>query len=84
MSSLLDQPQIIRDVHDLASHSLQVKGIAGGFVTEPFDEIDLTYVPSGNGVGEIQTATYKLAGVTVNILTLSYDSSNRLSSVVKT
>ena len=46
------------------------------------DEIVLTYVPSGNGVGEIQTVTYKLATVTVKTLTLSYDGSNRLSGVV--
>jgi hypothetical protein len=48
-----------------------------------YDEIVLTYVPSGNGAGEIQTVVYKLATVTQATLTLSYDSSNKLSGVVK-
>lgn len=84
MSSLLDQGQIYHDVHDPVNHALQVKSLGGAFITDPFDETDITYVPSGNGVGEIQTVTYKLAGVTVHTLTLSYDGSNRLITVVKT
>lgn len=55
---------------------------AGSLVPVKFDEVDLTYVPSGNGVGQIATAVYKLVGSTVKTLTLSYDGSNRLSSVV--
>jgi hypothetical protein len=46
------------------------------------DEIVLTYVTVGNGIGEIETVTYKLASVTVKTLTLAYDGSNRLTSVV--
>ena len=60
--------------------------VGGSFVAEAFDYIALTYVPSGNGVGEIQTAVYKTggaAGTTVATLTLAYDGSNRLSSVTK-
>jgi len=56
--------------------------LTGSFVPTAFDETAITYVPSGNGVGQIQTAVYKLATVTVKTLTLSYDSSNRLSGVV--
>lgn len=55
---------------------------AGSLAPVEFDEQVLTYVPSGNGVGEIQTVVYKLATVTVKTLTLSYDGSNRLSGVV--
>jgi len=56
--------------------------LGGSLTPVAFDEVALTYVPSGNGVGEIQTAVYKLATVTVKTLTLSYDGSNRLSGVV--
>lgn len=52
------------------------------FVPKLYDEVALTYVAAGNGVGQIQTAVYKLATVTVRTLTLSYDGSNRLSGVV--
>ena len=56
------------------------------FVTSPYDYIALTYVASGNGVGEIETATYKsggTSGTTVAVLTLGYNASNKLTSVTK-
>lgn len=56
--------------------------LSGSFVPAAYDEVALTYVPSGNGTGQIQTATYKLSSVTVKTLTLSYDSNDRLSGVV--
>lgn len=55
---------------------------AGSLTPVAYDEVDLTYVPSGNGAGQVATATYKLASATVKTLTLTYDSSNRLSTVV--
>lgn len=55
---------------------------AGALVSVRFDEIDLTYITSGNGTGSIGTAVYKLASSTVKTLTLTYDASNRLSTVV--
>jgi len=55
---------------------------AAGLVTANFDEVDLTYVPSGNGAGQVATAVYKLATITVKTLTMTYDSSDRLTSVV--
>ena len=55
---------------------------AGNLVPTAFDEVALTYVPSGAGAGQIQTAVYKLATVTVKTLTMSYDGSDRLSGVV--
>lgn len=60
--------------------------VAGSLVPEEFDYQDFTYVPSGNGVGEIATVVYKLGGsggTTVATLSLSYDGSNRLSSVTR-
>jgi len=47
------------------------------------DQISMTYVTSGNGLGEIETVTYKLSTATVATLTLSYDSNNNLIDVVK-
>jgi hypothetical protein len=56
---------------------------ASALVVVPFDNIAFTYVPSGNGVGQIQTAVYKLSSTTVATLTMTYDSNNSLSTVVK-
>lgn len=53
------------------------------FSPPSYDAIELTYVESGNGTGEISTVTYKLDGVTQAVLTLSYDAQNRLSGVSK-
>lgn len=81
--SPLDYPQVLKNVHDITNQALQVKNI-GTFVSSAYDEIDLSYVPNGtNGTGNVQTVTYKLAGVTVNVLTLSYDASSNLISIVK-
>lgn len=56
--------------------------MAGSLAPVAFDELVMTYVTVGNGIGEIETVTYKLASTTVKTLTLSYDGSNRLSGVV--
>lgn len=61
--------------------------VAGNLVPETFDYINITYVTSGNGLGEIETVTYKTggaAGTTVATLTLGYDGSDKLSSVTRT
>jgi len=50
------------------------------------DYVALTYVPSGNGVGEIQTVTFKTggsSGTQTALLTLVYNSDNKLTSVTK-
>lgn len=60
--------------------------LAGNLVPFAFDFVLISYVPSGNGTGEISTVVYKTGGsggTTVATLTLAYDSSNRLSSVTK-
>lgn len=63
------------------SASLTAK-LSGSLVPTAFDEVDLTYITSGNGTGQIGVAEYKLATVLVKTLTLTYDASNRLSTVV--
>ena len=58
-----------------------------GFEIPANDYIALTYVASGDGVGEIETVVYKeggSGGTTVGTLTLAYNASNELSSVTKT
>jgi hypothetical protein len=56
--------------------------IVNSFVPVSYNEIDLTYIMSGNGTGQIGTAVYKLSGSTVKTLTLTYNASNQLTSVV--
>ena len=65
-----------------ASLSALAARTAGSLTPIAFDEVDLTYVVAGNGIGQIATAVYKLATATVKTLTFSYDGSDRLSSVV--
>ena len=50
-------------------------------VAEDYDEIDLSYVASGNGVGEIEFVTYKKNTVTVAVLELGYDANNNLINI---
>lgn len=57
--------------------------LGGSLAPVEHDELEITYVTAGNGVGEIETVIYKLATATVATLTLSYDASNRLTGVVK-
>jgi hypothetical protein len=57
-----------------------------GFEIPAYDYLALTYVTVGNGIGEIETVTYKTGGVsgtTVAVLTLAYDVNNNLVSVTK-
>lgn len=73
---------------DEATHRMLVStvvtgGVAGALVTEAHDEIALTYVTVGNGIGKIATAVYKLDGTIVATLTLSYDANDKLSGVVR-
>ena len=71
---------------NLDAGTYSVTQIAEGLSIPKYDYIALTYVPSGNGVGEIQTVTYKtggLGGITVGELTLGYDASNRLITVTR-
>lgn len=96
MLSKRDFPQILKAVFNEAEQALAVTGtlVPGGaalpviqensLITSQYDEIDLSYYASGANIGQLETVTYKLAGSTVNTLTLSYDGSNNLTSVVKT
>lgn len=81
--SKLDASQTIRDayVDELEAHRVIPLGV---LVPEDFNSVDITYISSGPGTGEIGTVVYKLDGNSVATLTLSYDGSNRLINIVKT
>lgn len=53
--------------------------LAGSLVPKAFDENVITYVGITTNIA---TVTYKLAGVTVKTLTLTYDGSSRLIDVL--
>lgn len=62
-----------------------VQDIAGLYIPQ-HDYVSLTYVASGNGVGEIETITYKqggASGATVAVMTLAYDANNKLVTITK-
>ena len=58
-----------------------------GFEIPAYNYIVLTYIASGNGIGEIHTVIYKTGGsggTTVATLTLVYNADNEISSITKT
>jgi hypothetical protein len=62
-----------------------VQDIAGLYIPQ-HDYVSLTYVTAGNGVGEIETITYKkggAGGTTVAVMTLGYNASNKLVTITK-
>lgn len=72
-----EQTAILNELNDKLASSL---------VPEVYDYVAITYVPSGDGIGEIQTVTYKTGGSggsTVALLTLAYDSDDKLASVTR-
>jgi len=87
--SQLDANQVIRrsgvalDGTSTPELGLGVLSVGGTLVPERYDSIDLTYVSSGDGVGEVETATYNLDGNVIATITLSYNSDNKISSVVR-
>lgn len=54
-----------------------------GFAIPEYDKTELTYVASGDGLGEIATITYSKDGETVATLTLAYDANDNLASITK-
>jgi hypothetical protein len=81
--SKLDADQVMRKSYDDAVEALKTIGVGGTLVPEQYDAIALTYVPSGNGAGEIQTVTFSKDGSDIATLTLTYDGVNRLSTVTR-
>lgn len=88
VSDLIEVPELEVSITGVATEAtlLDVKDLldsklAGSLVPVEHDEVVTTYVGS---TSDISTVVYKLAGVTVATLTLTYDGSNRLIGVVRT
>jgi hypothetical protein len=60
-----------------------VDNLEFGLIQEPYDNIELMYIESGNGEGEIGVVIYKMDNMPISILSLEYDNQNRLISVTK-
>lgn len=87
VSTSANQATIISSLSNIESdiNDLETR-LAGALVPETFDHLDLTYVASGNGQGEVETVVYKTGGsggATVATLTLAYDGNNNVSSVTR-
>lgn len=83
--SALDGNQTLKGAYDDANSAFRVNLISE-LIPQAYDYIALTYVAAGPGTGEIQTVTYKTGGAggtTVAVLTLTYDGSNRLSTITR-
>jgi len=80
--SQLDGNQVLQHSFDDVTGSLRQLDLSGLTPVE-HDELVLTYVAAGNGAGEVETVTYKLATVTQATLTLTYDTSDRVINVVR-
>ena len=75
------------DKRDITRTNRLPVSVFNTLIPDNYDYIALTYVASGNGTGEIDTVTYKsggASGTTVGVLTLAYDSTNRITTVTKT
>lgn len=81
-SDTLDEGQIIKAVYDKSKIVLRTLAL-NPLVTEDYDQITVAYISSGNGIGEIGTVMYKKNSTIVAVLSLSYDSQNRLIDVVR-
>lgn len=85
----LDANQVLRALAAQTTSGeivMKTAAVTGNLVPDDYDFIALTYVAAGNGAGEIETATYKSGGsggTTVAVLTLTYDSSDRISSITR-
>jgi len=77
------------DLHDVACDiqgTTLYQHIVSGIVPHPYDYVALTYVTVGNGIGEIETITFKTggaSGTTVATVTFAYDANDKISSVTK-
>ena len=73
---------------DSAKQRLDVSAaVIGTLVPEDYDAMVLTYVAAGDGAGKVETVTYKTGGVSgtpVAILTLTYNTANKVAAVART
>jgi len=77
-----DASQVLREAYDEDNRFLRTVNFAT-LVPEVYDNLILTYVAAGNGAGEVETVTYKNGTDVVGTLTLTYDASDRLITVIR-
>lgn len=83
MSSKLDSNQVLPAAFDDASKALNVRAVSG-LVVESYDNLEIDYITSGNGAGEVGVVRYKLGGELIATITLTYDSESKIISVART
>lgn len=87
-----DSNQIIKKVfespnvpNEINPNALRVRNIGANLVSERYDEVELSYVDSGNpGEGEIETATYYFQEEIVAVLSMTYHPDGNLKNVKRT
>lgn len=78
---LIELQAINQNTDEIEPKLNEIKSKIGAvLITEPFDNIQITYVGITTN---INTVTYKLGITTVATLTLGYDGSDRLTSVTR-
>jgi len=85
MGSKLDSTQVLKEAFDDTTGKLEVLSTEAS-VGADYDHQTLTYVTAGNGIGEVGTITYRTggaAGTIVATVTLTYDASNRVSTIAR-
>lgn len=78
-----DANQVIEASFNDTLQALNVSNLTGTLVPEVYDNVAFTYVDSGNGAGDISTMIFKLSTLVVATLNFTYDSSNRVTSVIR-
>ena len=79
-SDTLDSNQAIKAVYDKSKIALRTIAF-NSLVPEDYDRIDLSYITTGNGTGEIGVVSYLKDSFIVAMLSLSYDSQDRIIKV---
>ena len=70
-------------ISSIDSESEILSKASTSIVTEKHDNIAITYITEGNGVGEVGAVVYSFKGTTVATLNLTYDSTGRLTGLNK-
>lgn len=77
-----DQVDLIStELNSLVSFADTLNQKVGGQLSPngPYDEINLTYITSGNGTGQVGTVSYTYLGTSFAQLQIEYDASDRIS-----
>lgn len=73
----------MQGLSDISGIALESTLLAvAGFFTLPYNNMVITYVTVGNGIGEIETVVTKLGAIVVQTLTITYNANNDISTIV--